>query len=413
MAAHALLAPSSAYRWLDCPGSLYKAPKKGGNAFADEGTFAHALSADALERDLMVADKIGDPFMFQCDGQDKIETVTDEMARYCDEGYVSHVRQRATGKVLYVERRLSIAHITGEKGAEGTCDNVILDGSTIEIGDLKYGKGVEVDPVENEQLMLYALAAIDEFSWFASFDTVRLVIYQPRTGSGQPKVWETTRDVLEQYRTRVQKVAPTALALAKGKLKPKAEHFCPSSHSCRFCAKAGMCQAQENKVRDSIADDFDCLDDAPNVVTRETDGVEDYSVERLSRAASAIGFIKDYIKAVDKSLNALLMSGTAVPGWKLVEGRRGNSKWHNEAIVEERLKALELDEDVIYEKSLLSPTTAKKLWEKRNAGIWEEVKLMIVRPAGKPNVAPESDPRPAITPNDCSSDFDTVVEGDE
>ena len=51
MSAHAPLAPSSAKRWIACPGSVQAtrgAPESPSSSFADEGTHAHALFARCL-----------------------------------------------------------------------------------------------------------------------------------------------------------------------------------------------------------------------------------------------------------------------------------------------------------------------------------------------------------------------------
>ena len=47
---HALLAPSSAHRWIECPGSvvLSKDIPETTSEYAEEGTFAHAVAAHCL-----------------------------------------------------------------------------------------------------------------------------------------------------------------------------------------------------------------------------------------------------------------------------------------------------------------------------------------------------------------------------
>ena len=62
----------------------------------------------------------------------------------------------------------------------GTSDVVVLSDKTIEIIDLKYGKGVPVDAYLNPQLMLYALGAVDKYDIIYEFETVRMTIIQPR-----------------------------------------------------------------------------------------------------------------------------------------------------------------------------------------------------------------------------------------
>ena len=59
--AHAQLSPSSAMRWMTCPGSvaLGAALPDTSSTFADEGTAAHFLAAECLERELNTLDFIG------------------------------------------------------------------------------------------------------------------------------------------------------------------------------------------------------------------------------------------------------------------------------------------------------------------------------------------------------------------
>ncbi len=51
--AHSVLAPSSAHRWMHCPGSvnLERLFPNQSSAYAEEGTLAHAWAAFALDKD--------------------------------------------------------------------------------------------------------------------------------------------------------------------------------------------------------------------------------------------------------------------------------------------------------------------------------------------------------------------------
>ena len=180
--AHAKLSPSGAHRWMACPGSVVLEadyPDEG-SSYAREGSAAHELAAIVLEEDDdTAANYIGKRVEFYDGDEPVLWEVTEDMARHVDD-YVKLVREYAQGGTLMVEQRLGIGHITGEEGAKGTSDVVIVKGGELIVMDLKFGMGVKVDAAENPQLQLYALGALNEFDMLADFHTITMVIHQPR-----------------------------------------------------------------------------------------------------------------------------------------------------------------------------------------------------------------------------------------
>ena len=96
-----------------------------------------------------------------------------------------------------------------------------------------------------------------------------------------------------------------------------------------------------------------------------------------------------------KTVREPLILGTEVPGFKLVEGKQGNRAWVDQAKAEAALKALRLKADDMYDKKLISPTTAEKLL-KTDPKKWAKLQELITRASGKPSVAPSSDKRPEL-----------------
>ena len=101
--------------------------------------------------------------------------------------------------------------------------------------------------------------------------------------------------------------------------------------------------------------------------------------------------LADWIKAVEAYALSQLERGEAVPGYKLVEGR-SLRKWADEADAEAALKRSKLKVADIFTKKLISPAQAEKKLGKNHKIIAEHV----VKPDGKPAIAPVSDKRPAL-----------------
>jgi hypothetical protein len=171
--AHAKFSPSSAHRWIPCPGSIHlesKVPDKS-SKFANEGTAAHELAERSLNEGNNAEDYIG--LVIHADG-DKF-TVDEEMATNV-QVYLDLVRGEANEQTL-IEYKSPVGYITGENKedgspANGTADCVLINGEKLTIIDLKYGKGVQVFAKENHQLGLYALGVMEEMSLTHVFSEV-------------------------------------------------------------------------------------------------------------------------------------------------------------------------------------------------------------------------------------------------
>ena len=147
--AHAQLSPSSAVRWMTCPGSvaLCKDLPNTSSKYADEGTDAHELAAICLTPPgCKAADHIG---RTMTEGH----VVDADMAAHVQR-YVDYVVDIAAAGVFFVEQKLDISGITGEKDAHGTSDAVVIEGDELCVVDLKYGMGEPVEADNNPQLMI-------------------------------------------------------------------------------------------------------------------------------------------------------------------------------------------------------------------------------------------------------------------
>ncbi|EXI92408.1 MAG: PD-(D/E)XK nuclease superfamily protein [Candidatus Accumulibacter sp. BA-94] len=240
MAKHALMSPSSAERWMCCPGSVpltQNLPDES-SPFAAEGSCAHEVAARCLEENQSASIFIGRRF------HDIV--VTAEMAEHVD-AYTQAVRdyRQHPSDELLIEVALPIEVITGEADARGTADAVVLSFGKQEVSviDLKYGRGVRVQAEQNLQLIIYALAVLALYGVIADWQTVRLVIVQPRAGGVSE--WVIAVGELEAYANQLRLAAERVRqALSDGPT-----HFLnPGEKACRWCRAKAICPALSAQV---------------------------------------------------------------------------------------------------------------------------------------------------------------------
>jgi hypothetical protein len=376
---HASLGASNAHRWLECSGSV-KAEQGFENKsspFAYEGTCAHELSELALLHDKEPSDWIGKPLV------ENSEWIVDEdMAQHVTT-YTDYVRQVAKGADdVLIEQRVSYADWV--EGGFGTADAVVIKGDSIHVCDLKYGKGVQVDAENNPQGMLYALGAYAEFGFISDFKTVHISIVQPRLD--HISEWSISVKDLLKWAEWVSQRAELALS-------DEAERT-PGEKQCRFCKAKATCPALFKYTEDIIMSDFDDLDDLPS-----PDRLSDDNLRRVLEAKS---LIEGWLTSVETVVRERLEDGRDFKGFKLVEGR-STRRWDDENEAERVLAEL-VGEDA-YSKKLISPAQAEKVVKKTDKAA---LKDLIVKPAGKATLVPESDKRPPV--NLTGDDFQVCVD---
>lgn len=425
---HAVFGASASGMWIACPGSLAMSQgfEDTSSSYADEGTAAHEVAemclrsgqdAKAYAGRIITVDRSGRKF-------DVDEEMVEGVQLYLD--YV-----RGLGGELMIESEVDFTRqlemdqwpekpvVNPHNGLEtpptvfrgfGTSDAIVVVDDEVIVVDFKYGRN-DVNP-DAPQLKLYALGALDVVSLIADVTKVRCAIVQPR-GDGAPiKEFHTTPAELEDFATKTRVSARVAWQYLTGEVSPPKMN--PGPDQCKYCraGKALACPALNAEAR-GVATTAANIDDFSDLTEDNIDaGLGTAGPEQVSDLLSRVDLLEHLCKAIRAETERRLVAGIEVPGFKLVEGKRGHRKWVNADEAELQLKSMRLKVEEMYDLKLISPTTAEKLAKAGTIGPrqWKKLQDQFAQSQGKPSVAPASDKRPAITVAATADDFALIEE---
>ena len=358
--AHALLSASSASRWLACPPSAvaaeaYPAQDTG---YTQEGTLAHEVAEVVAKVRLGMTDKLH-----------WSEEATQEMID-CAESYADYIQEqiKTDDALVLLEQRVNFSPWVPD--GFGTADCIIIQGTTMDVIDYKYGKGVAVSAEDNPQEMLYGLGALNDYGFAYDVDTVRLHIFQPRMNN--TSVFDLYADDLDAWGELT--VKPIAQKAAKGKGTHKAgEH-------CRFCPHAGRCRTLTKTCTEYIT------------THGMKAGVPVLAPWEVAEVLSMEPLVSLWLKRVKDQALTTLLNGGEIPGFKAVEGR-GSRTWADELEVAAELEKHGIGREDYTKTEVLSVAQMEKALGKKKVA--ELVGGRILKTPGAPTVAPMSDKRPA------------------
>lgn len=373
---HSVLSPSSAHRRLRCVGSLAacKGIKDQPSAYAAEGTLYHSIAADALltgkncDQVATVGEtRIVEGFSF---------TVTEDNLAHA-QVYVDAIRRRPGEIQVEVRVQTSLWH--GVPGQSGTADAVILnyDERRLEVHDLKFGFR-PVAAKDNEQLLSYAAAALEQYGMLCDWETVHVGIHQPRVNSA-PEEHTYQADAVRAWAHTVKDSERAAYKLWENPPADLTPHLSPSEKGCEWCPIRGSCKVRSESMLAMFPTDAPVgiqMDDA-----------------MLVKALDAIDSMETWCRDIRAEALARSMQGAKLAGWKLAQGRKGPRQWADAKKAESEL--VNCLGDKAWNKKLITPTDAEKKL-KTHSAMWDVVAKNITQSDGSLSLVREGDARQAI-----------------
>lgn len=349
---------------------------------SEAGTRAHALG------EWKIKTALGKPRAALCPPCDD-----DSMDEHTDD-YRDFVLAEAGESPDYFDVEVQVD--TGVPDCWGTSDVIIVAERKLKVIDLKYGYRKVTAP-GNTQLKGYGLGALLDVMDLHDVESVECIIFQPRLGWIDRATY-TVDEILafqaellaagnkaKQYLLKAKYLTPEVITDMHAGLNS-------GEKQCEWCRARSVCPALAADVATEVAGREASFEDLTVADRKE---LEARPADVLARHMAAVDKIEGWCKAVRAETDARLHRGDAVPGWKIVSGKKGNRKWVDEAQAEEVLKSSRLKVDEIYDRNVISPPKAEKLLKERPR-TWNKLAALITQSEGSEHVAPEDDPREAI-----------------
>lgn len=376
MANHAILSASSSERWLHCPPSAMLAVQypRTTSEYAEAGTLAHAIAELKARKHFL--EPMGSRSFSARMRKFKSDPHYDPGMEAATDLYLDTLKELAMGYAeppfVALEQRVDYSDVA--PGGYGTTDCIMIGGDTLTVADYKNGSGVAVEAEHNSQLMLYAWGAYRSYRaiYLDSIKRVSLVIVQPHAGG--VKRWETSLDDLVDWLALT--VKPTAELAAKGE-----GEFSPGGW-CRFCPAKGECRTRAEAMLALEPE----AEKPPALLT----------LEELGSVLARAQHLEAWAKDLKDLAFSRAMRGQAVPGFKLVEGRKSREWAGGSDAAFAELQARSVPEALLYERKPVSVAGLEKAMGKKSFA--EVAEGLVDAKPGKPTLVSTDDPRPEYTP---------------
>jgi len=384
--------PSSSERWLQCRRSvsfiksLPSVARGAASSYAAEGTVAHDIADRILQGKKLPS--VG--ATTKVDGHDI--AVTQDMI---DHGITWREIVLKRGLKFVSEHEVDLSPLVGPKaGMFGNLDARVLKDRKLSILDYKYGRGIEVYPDNNSQLMCYALGeyyALDEAE--RDLDEVELVVVQPRTPNGDPERSWTISDLdLIMWGDKVLKPAVDAITSGYADQEP----FVTGDH-CRFCPAAAHCPGLKERSMRSAVQQF---------ALPPGEAAGELTDEQLGMAMIENELIQRRIDAVAAEALKRAQSGRKIKYHKLV-AKRANRQWKDPLAAAIWLREHGAETPDWYTKpELKSPAQIEKLIDPRQHKPMNAE--MVIKESTGTSLVRDTDPRAEVAVLDAVDTFSDI-----
>ena len=257
--------------------------------------------------------------------------------------------------------------------------------------DLKYGRGIVVDCVDNTQMMQYAVGALYKVSP-NNYDTVTMTIVQPRAFHPDGIVRSHTMTILELLEWCDDTLVPGAELTNT----PDAP-LVPGDAQCRWCPAAKVCPALHQRTQEVAQVEFADMTEHTQLPSANA-----LTPEQLKRVLDNADVIRKFLDEVEVHARYLVDQGEALEGYKLVR------KITRRKLVEDADDLLwgYLEDDEIYDKKVKSLANLEKELKQSHPDNYKDlVKSITFKPEGETVLDKSTDRRKEVQPG-VVSDFE-------
>lgn len=374
---HAEYAPSAAYRWMRCHGSIAASrgvPQGPSSIYAEEGTECHEAASEILEGTSWTK--------ATANLSDEQKLIVEEYTDFCFD-IADAMHDADPNTKIIVERRMHAPGISGKFFGTGDWLGFSRRRGLLRVIDLKAGQ-VPVYVRDragaiNPQLASYVLLALAELGASVSpwhFDPKAIGVEEIKLTIVQPRVYDapqTTRVELDELEEFLHALCKSIDEIEAGDTERNAGEW------CKFCPAKGACPALRKLAVQKAAMDFE-----PEA---------NYPFEEWAAILAEAELIAAHVNGIREKIRRALEQGRQVDGFKLVTKRQLKA-WNDWDYTERHLIAAGVTEREMYRRTPLSPAAMTKLLKVKKTPFDLESHYTL-NPGGL-TIARADDPRPEV-----------------